>query len=59
MGGVRDLEILNAAQARLSNETPIIETALIHGADHMYTGEEAQVARVIDSWVRRAFLARR
>ena len=36
-----------------------VETALIDRADHMYTGEERQVAGVIDEWVHRVVLAGR
>ena len=59
VGGQAELDIVRATPARLSLPTLRVDTALIDGADHMYTGEEAQVARVIDDWVRRAVIAAR
>jgi predicted alpha/beta-hydrolase family hydrolase len=59
VGGQAELDIVGATPTRLSMANLRIETAMIGGADHMYTGEEAQVARVIGEWVRRAVLAGR
>jgi pimeloyl-ACP methyl ester carboxylesterase len=59
VGGQPDLDIVKATPTRLSISTLRVDTALIDGADHMYTGEEGQVARLIDGWVRRAVLADR
>lgn len=59
VGDQPDLDVVKATPARLSMTTLRVETALIDGADHMYTGEERQVARVIDGWVRRAVFADR
>lgn len=59
VGGQADLDIVKATPARLSISNLRVDTALIDGADHMYTGEEDQVARVVDAWVRRAVLAER
>lgn len=59
VGGQADLDIVRATPTRLSIANVHVETAMIAGADHMYTGDEAQVARVIGEWVRRAVLAGR
>ena len=56
VGGQRDLDAVKATPTRLSMMTLRVDTALIDGADHMYTGEERQVAGVIDGWVRRVVL---
>jgi hypothetical protein len=31
-----------------------VDTAMIRNGDHMYTGEEAQVAQTIANWIDRA-----
>ncbi len=59
VGGQPDLDVVKATPTRLAMTTLRVDTALIDGADHMYTGEERQVARVIDGWVRRAVFADR
>jgi pimeloyl-ACP methyl ester carboxylesterase len=55
VGGERELELLRSTIARRSNPTRV-STAMIRNADHMYTGEEAQVARVIGDWADRVVL---
>jgi pimeloyl-ACP methyl ester carboxylesterase len=54
VGGAAELEAVKTSTARLSAGPRRIDTALISRADHMYTGEEAQVAQVIAEWVARA-----
>ena len=48
---------VRATPTRLSIANVPVETAMIGGADHMYTGEEAQVARVIGERVHRVVRA--
>lgn len=50
VGGEKELELLKTAVARLS-EGPRVQTAMIAGGDHVYLGEEAQVARTIGAWI--------
>jgi pimeloyl-ACP methyl ester carboxylesterase len=59
VGSQADLDVIKAAPARLSIPGLAVETRLIEGADHMYTGEEAQVAAVISDWARRVLVAPR
>lgn len=56
VGGQEDLDIVKSSPTRLGMTHLHIDTALVDGADHMYTGEEAEVARLIAQWVRRAVL---
>jgi pimeloyl-ACP methyl ester carboxylesterase len=56
VGDATDLALVESAPARLSRPELRVETALIDGADHMYTGEERQVAQVIDGWIRATVL---
>jgi pimeloyl-ACP methyl ester carboxylesterase len=53
VGGPADLDAVKARSGRLSAGPRRVDTALISRADHMYTGEEAQVAEVIAAWVDR------
>ena len=53
VGGPADLEIVRTSVAKYAGGTMTIETAMIDKADHMYTGEEPQVARVISEWIDR------
>lgn len=57
VGGETDLEIVRSAPTRLSIADARIDTRLIEGADHMYTGAEDDVARVISEWANRALAA--
>ena len=50
VGTEKDLERLKEALARLSSGPSRVETAIIQRADHMYNGEEAQVAETISKW---------
>jgi hypothetical protein len=54
VGGEADLEVVRSSTTRLSRGPGRIDTAMIQRADHMYTGEEAQVAQVIADWIDRA-----
>lgn len=54
VGGEADLEVIRSSRTRLSSGPSRIDTAMIQRADHMYTGEEAQVARLIADWADRA-----
>jgi pimeloyl-ACP methyl ester carboxylesterase len=49
VGGQSDLDLLKFAVARQTGAPPVT-TALISGADHMYTGQAGQVADVIARW---------
>jgi dienelactone hydrolase len=50
VGSAADLEVLKSAVERQPRH-PKVTTVMIGGADHMYTGEETQVAQVIATWV--------
>ena len=49
VGSEADLNVLKLSTARQPRH-PDVTTAMIAGADHMYTGEEAQVAQTIAAW---------
>ncbi len=49
VGGQADLDTIVSVIGRL-NGGPRVTTALIDGADHMYTGQEEQVAKVVARW---------
>ena len=49
VGTEADLNVLKSSVERQPRH-PKVTTAVIHGADHMYTGEEAQVAQTIGQW---------
>ena len=49
VGGQADLDLLKSAAARQPGAPPVT-IALIGGADHMYTGQERQVADLIAKW---------
>lgn len=57
VGGEADLAVVRATGRRLSTGPRRIDTATIARGDHMYTGEEAQVAQVITEWIDRAVLS--
>ena len=52
VGTEADLAVLKSSVERLPTH-PKVTTAMIGGADHMYTGEESQVAQVIATWIAR------
>jgi pimeloyl-ACP methyl ester carboxylesterase len=53
VGGPADLDTVRTSVAKYAGGAMTVETAMIDKADHMYTGEEAQVAGVISDWVDR------
>jgi dienelactone hydrolase len=55
VGGEADLAALTAAVSRIRGAAVPVETAMIQLGDHMYTGEEAQVAAVLAGWIARTF----
>ncbi len=50
VGGERELNLLKSSIQRQSSGPSRVETVMIQNADHMYTGEEAQVAQTIAKW---------
>ncbi len=50
VGSQADLELLKSSIQRQSSGPSRVDTVMIEMADHMYTGEEAQVAQVIAKW---------
>ena len=51
VGTAADLELLTSTLKRHSGGPSQVTTALIQNADHMYGGEEAQVAQTLVKWV--------
>ena len=50
VGGEKDLELLKVSTKRQQSGPSSVNTALIKGANHMYAGQEDQVAQVIARW---------
>jgi pimeloyl-ACP methyl ester carboxylesterase len=50
VGGQADLDTIVSAVGRQQGGAVRVTTALIDGGDHMYTGQEQQVAQVIARW---------
>ncbi len=50
VGTEADLELLETSTRRQSSGPSRVDTVMIQNADHMYTGEEAQVAQTIAKW---------
>jgi pimeloyl-ACP methyl ester carboxylesterase len=50
IGTAADLELLKSSLKRLSSGPARVDTTMIQNADHMYGGEEAQVAQTIAKW---------
>ena len=50
VGNQADLDLLASAIKRQSSGPSRVSTAMIQRADHMYTGEEGQVAQTIAAW---------
>jgi pimeloyl-ACP methyl ester carboxylesterase len=50
IGTAADLELLKTCVKRLSSGPSRVDTVMIQNADHMYNGEEAQVAQTIARW---------
>jgi pimeloyl-ACP methyl ester carboxylesterase len=53
VGGEADLAAVAAAVSRHRGAAVPVETRMIQLGDHMYTGEEAQVATVLAGWISR------
>jgi pimeloyl-ACP methyl ester carboxylesterase len=49
-GTAADLELLKSCVQRQPSGPRSVDTVMIRGADHMYFGEEVQVARTIATW---------
>jgi pimeloyl-ACP methyl ester carboxylesterase len=54
VGNEEDLELLKSSIHRHQSGPSRVDTAMIRNGDHMYTGEEAQVAQTIADWTDRA-----
>ena len=50
VGTEADLELLKSSVKRQSSGPSRVQTIMIQNADHMYTGQEAQVADAIAKW---------
>ncbi len=50
IGTEADLELLKSCVQRQPSGPRSVDTIMIRGADHMYSGEEEQVARTIATW---------
>lgn len=50
VGGEATLELLKSSIRRQSSGPSRVDTTMIQHADHMYTGEEVQVAEAIAKW---------
>lgn len=50
IGNAAELERVKSCTRRQTSGPSRVETIMIQNADHMYTGEEAQVARTIAKW---------
>ena len=51
VGTAADLELLRECIARQPSGPSRVDTVMLQNADHMYTGEEAQVAETVAAWV--------
>jgi hypothetical protein len=49
---VMDLELLKSTLQRLPGGPSRVDTVMIQNADHMYRGEEAQIAQTVAHWAR-------
>jgi pimeloyl-ACP methyl ester carboxylesterase len=50
IGTAADLELLRTTVKRLPSGPSRVDTVMLQNADHMYNGEEAQVAQTIAKW---------
>jgi len=50
VGSLKELELLKSCIGRQSSGRRRVDTAMIQHADHMYAGEETQVAQTIANW---------
>lgn len=53
VGGDTELAVVRGTSRRLTGGPRQVDTVMIARGDHMYTGEEAQVAQVISDWIDR------
>ncbi len=51
VGNEEDLKLLKSSIERQPGGPSRVDTSLIRNADHMYTGEEAQVAKTVADWL--------
>ncbi len=56
VGGEAELTVVRATGRRLTTGPRRIDTVTIARGDHMYTGEETQVAKVIADWLEQAVI---
>jgi hypothetical protein len=59
VGTPADLGPLKSTLERLPSGPARVDVAMIQNADHMYNGEEAQVARTLADWIHRVVLTRK
>lgn len=57
VGGEKELIVLKSSVEYLSQRPPSVTTTTIHGGNHEYVGEEAQVAQKIAQWIESEALA--
>lgn len=57
IGTEAELQVLKSSVERQKSGPRRVTVAMIQNADHMYTGEEQQVAQVISDWIDRVVLA--
>jgi pimeloyl-ACP methyl ester carboxylesterase len=57
VGTEADLELLKSSIQRHASGPSHVHTVMIQNGDHMYTGEEAQVAQTIADWAHSVILA--
>ena len=50
VGAAKDLDVLKSSTRRQSSGPSRVDTVMIQHADHMYTGQETQVADIIAHW---------
>ena len=58
VGNEEDLELLKSSIQHQRSGPSRVDTVMIRNADHMYTGEEAQVAQTIADWTESVVLPR-
>ena len=51
VGNQKTLDLMKSSIEKQTNRPRSVTTAIISSSDHMYTGEEAQVAEVIIKWI--------
>ena len=57
VGNEEELEVLKSSIKRQARGPSRVDTVMIQNADHMYTGEEAQVAQTIADWSDRVLVS--